>query len=40
MSFKSKVLAGAATLALIGGVGTAGALSASAATPSCWPELC
>jgi hypothetical protein len=35
MSFKSKVLAGAATLALIGGVGTAGALSASAATPSC-----
>src|SRR4029077_20608853 len=35
MSFKSKLLAGAATLALIGGVGTAGALSASAATPSC-----
>jgi hypothetical protein len=35
MSIKSKVLAGAATLALIGGVGTAGALSASAATPSC-----
>ena len=35
MSFKSKVLAGAATLALVGGVGTAGALSASAATPSC-----
>jgi hypothetical protein len=35
MSFKSKVLAGAATLALIGGVGTAGALSAGAATPSC-----
>ena len=35
MSFKSKMLAGAATLALIGGVGTAGALSASAATPSC-----
>jgi len=37
MSFKSKVLAGAATLALVGGVGTAGALSASAATPSCGP---
>jgi hypothetical protein len=35
MSFKSKMLAGAATLALVGGVGTAGALSASAATPSC-----
>jgi hypothetical protein len=35
MSFKSKLLAGAATLALIGGVGTAGALSAGAATPSC-----
>jgi hypothetical protein len=38
MSFKSKVLAGAATLALIGGVGLAGALTAgtaSAATPSC-----
>jgi hypothetical protein len=35
MSFKSKLLAGAATLALIGGVGTAGALSAAAATPSC-----
>jgi hypothetical protein len=35
MSFKSKMLAGAATLALIGGVGTAGALSAAAATPSC-----
>ena len=39
MSFKSKVLAGAATLALVGGVGTAGALSASAATPSCGREL-
>jgi hypothetical protein len=37
MSFKSKMLAGAATLALVGGVGTAGALSASAATPSCGP---
>ena len=35
MSIKSKLLAGAATLALVGGVGTAGALSASAATPSC-----
>ena len=35
MSFKSKLLAGAATLALVGGVGTVGALSASAATPSC-----
>ena len=35
MSIKSKVLAGAATLALVGGVGTAGALSAAAATPSC-----
>jgi hypothetical protein len=35
MSFKSKLLAGAATLALVGSVGTVGALSASAATPSC-----
>jgi hypothetical protein len=35
MSFKSKLLAGAATLALIGGVGAMGAVSASAATPSC-----
>src|SRR5215469_13044023 len=35
MSIKSKLLAGAAALALIGGVGTVGALSASAATPSC-----
>src|SRR6476659_721440 len=35
MSFKSKLLAGAATLALVGGVSTIGALSASAATPSC-----
>ena len=38
MSIKSKVLAGAATLALVAGVGTAGVLSAgtaSAATPSC-----
>jgi len=38
MSIKSKMLAGAATLTLVGGVGAAGALtagSASAATPSC-----
>jgi hypothetical protein len=38
MSIKSKVLASAATLTLVGGVGMAGALSAgtaSAATPSC-----
>ena len=35
MSIKSKLLAGAATLALVGGVGTMGALTASAATPSC-----
>jgi hypothetical protein len=34
MSFKSKLLAGAATLALVGGVATVGSLSASAATPS------
>ena len=40
MSFKSKVLAAATTLTLVGGVGMAGALtagSASAATPSCGP---
>ena len=35
MSIKSKVFAAAATLTLIGGVGAAGATSASAATPSC-----
>jgi hypothetical protein len=35
MSIKSKVLATAATLTLVGGVGSVGALSASAATPSC-----
>jgi hypothetical protein len=38
MSIKSKVLAAAATITLVGGVGAAGALSAgtaSAATPSC-----
>jgi hypothetical protein len=36
MSFKAKIAAGAATFALAGGgLGTAGTLSASAATPSC-----
>ena len=35
MSIKNKVFAAAATLTLIGGVGAAGAMSASAATPSC-----
>src|SRR4051812_6459448 len=35
MSIKSKLLAGAATLALVGGMGAASAISASAATPSC-----
>jgi hypothetical protein len=35
MSIKSKVLAAAATLTMVGGLGAAGALSASAATPSC-----
>ena len=34
MSIKNKVFAAAATLTLIGGVGAAGAMSASAATPS------
>src|SRR5579863_1801912 len=38
MSFKSKLLAGAAALALVGGVGTMGALTASAATPSAGPN--
>lgn len=41
MSLKSKVLAGAASLTLLGGVGMAGALTAgtaSAATPSCGPN--
>jgi hypothetical protein len=41
MSFKSKVLAAAATLTLVGGVGAAGVLTAgtaSAATPSCGPS--
>jgi hypothetical protein len=40
MSFKAKVLAAAATLTMVGGVGTAGVLgaaTASAATPSCGP---
>ena len=35
MSIKSKVLAAAATLTVVGGLGAAGALSANAATPSC-----
>jgi hypothetical protein len=35
MSIKSKLLAGAAALALVGGVSAVGAMSASAATPSC-----
>ena len=35
MSIKSKVLAAAATLTLLGGLGAAGVLSANAATPSC-----
>jgi hypothetical protein len=38
MSIKSKLLAGAAALALVGGVGTMGALTASAATPSAGPN--
>jgi hypothetical protein len=35
MSVKNKVLAAAATLTMVGGLSAAGALSASAATPSC-----
>jgi hypothetical protein len=35
MSIKSKVLAAAATVAVVGGVSTVGTLSASAATPQC-----
>ena len=35
MSFKSKMLAGAASLALVGGLAVTGGLSADAATPSC-----
>ena len=38
MSIKSKVLAAAATLTIVGGVSTVGVLSASAATPSCGPS--
>jgi hypothetical protein len=38
MSIKSKVLAAAATLTVVGGVSTVGMLSASAATPSCGPS--
>jgi hypothetical protein len=38
MSIKSKVLAAAATLAVVGGVSTVGTLSASAATPSAGPS--
>lgn len=37
MSIKSKVLAAAATLTLVGGAGVASALPAGAATPSCGP---
>jgi hypothetical protein len=35
MSIKSKVFAAAATLTLVGGVGSVAAVSAGAATPSC-----
>jgi hypothetical protein len=35
MSIKSKILAAAATLTMVGGLGAAGALTANAATPSC-----
>jgi hypothetical protein len=35
MSIKSKVLAAAATLTLVGGIGAVGTLAANAATPSC-----
>jgi len=35
MSLKSKLLAGAATMALVGSMGVVGAMSAAAATPSC-----
>ena len=38
MSIKSKVIAAAAVLTLVSGVGAAGALSAAAATPSCGPN--
>ena len=35
MSIKNKVLAAAATMTLVGGVGAMGTLTANAATPSC-----
>jgi len=35
MSFKSRVIAAAATLTLVGAVGATGAMTANAATPSC-----
>src|SRR5882672_7309592 len=35
MSIKSRILAATAALTVVGGLGTAGALSASAATPPC-----
>src|SRR5512135_368383 len=38
MSITSKVLAAAATLAVAGGLSTAGTLPASAATPQCGPH--
>jgi hypothetical protein len=38
MSIKSKVLAAAATLTMVGGLGAAGTLTANAATPSCGPH--
>src|ERR1700744_4459849 len=38
MAFKGKPLAGAATLALVGGVGPMGGLTASAAAPSAGPH--
>jgi hypothetical protein len=38
MSFKSKVFAAAVAVTVVGGVGTVGMLSASAATPSCGPS--
>jgi hypothetical protein len=38
MSFKSKVLAAAVTVTVVGGISTVGTLAASAATPSCGPN--
>ena len=38
MSIKSKVFAAVAALTIVGGTGAAGALTASAATPSCGPN--